>query len=76
MGRIRFQPNPDGSTRLDIRISYNPVAGGLGHAVAALFGADPKTQMDEDLLRMKTLIETGVPPHDAARKEEAGTYTH
>jgi len=56
-------------------MSYNPVAGGLGHAVAALFGADPKGEMDADLVRMKSMIETGVPPHDAARKIEAG-YTH
>jgi len=35
--------------------------------VAALFGADPKSEMDSDLLRMKTIIETGRVPHDAAR---------
>jgi uncharacterized membrane protein len=39
----------------------------LGHAVAALFGADPKAEMDEDLMRMKSLIETGTRPHDAAQ---------
>jgi uncharacterized membrane protein len=58
---------------VDIRLSYNPVAGGMGHAVAAMFGADPKTQMDEDLARMKTLIETGRPPHDAARRDESAS---
>ncbi len=73
-GRVRFERNPDGSTRLDIRMSYNPVAGGLGHAVASLFGADPKTEMDDDLARMKTMIETGLPPHDAARKDQTGIY--
>jgi hypothetical protein len=35
--------------------------------VASLFGADPKRLMDDDLARMKTLIETGNPPHDAAQ---------
>jgi hypothetical protein len=35
--------------------------------VATLFGADPKAEMDADLLRMKTMIETGRRPHDAAR---------
>ena len=74
-GIVRFEPNPDGTTRVDIRMSYNPVAGGLGHAVASLFGADPKSEMDADLVRMKSMIETGVPPHDAARRSEAG-YTH
>jgi uncharacterized membrane protein len=69
-GIVRFESNADGRTRVDIRLSYNPLAGGLGHAVAAMFGADPKTQMDEDLARMKTLIETGRPPHDSARRDE------
>jgi uncharacterized membrane protein len=56
-------------------MSYNPVAGALGHAVAALFSADPKSQMDQDLSRMKTMLETGIPSHDAAVKGEI-TYTH
>jgi hypothetical protein len=44
--------------------------------VAALFRADPKSEMNEDLMRMKSLIETGMPPHDAARKDERIAYTH
>jgi uncharacterized membrane protein len=75
-GIVRFQPNADGTTRLEIRLSYNPVVGGLGHAIASLFGADPKSHMDEDLMRMKSMIETGVQPHDAARKDEGGAYIH
>ena len=47
-------------------LGYVQVAA-FGHAVAALFGADPKREMDEDLLRMKTIIETGRSAHDAAR---------
>ena len=66
-GVIRFQENPDGSTRVDIRLSYNPPAGAVGHAVAALFGADPRSQMDADLARVKTAIETKNPPRDAAQ---------
>jgi uncharacterized membrane protein len=65
---VRFDRNADRTTRVQIRMSYNPPAGGLGHAAAWLFGADPRTQMDADLARMKTLIETGIPPHDAAQK--------
>jgi hypothetical protein len=37
--------------------------------VASLFGADPKSEIDADLLRMKTMIEGGLPPYDAARKQ-------
>lgn len=65
-GVVRFDPNPDGTTRVEIKMSYNPPAGALGHVVATLFGADPKSEMDADLARMKSLIETGIRPHDAA----------
>jgi uncharacterized membrane protein len=67
-GIIRFLSNPDGSTTVNIRLSYNPAIGGVGHIVASLFGADPKSQMDEDLVRMKSFIETGKLPSDAARQ--------
>src|SRR5262245_56636412 len=63
----RFEPNDGVSTRVTIRMSYNPPAGAIGHAIAKVFGANPKREMDQDLLRMKTMIETGRPPHDAAQ---------
>jgi uncharacterized membrane protein len=66
-GVIHFESNPDNSTRVHVRLSYRPPAGAAGHVIAKLFGADPKQQMDADLLRMKTFIETGIPPHDAAQ---------
>ena len=55
-GTVRFVP-VDGGTRVEVRLSYNPPLGALGHAVAALLGADPKKQLDEDLLRLKSLLE-------------------
>lgn len=58
-GIIHFDPNPDGSTRVDIRMSYNPPAGAIGHAVAAFLHSDLKTALDEDLVRLKSLIEEG-----------------
>lgn len=58
-GLVRFEPQPDGSTRLDIRMSYNPVAGALGHLVALLSGSDPKHAMDAELIRFKSLLEHG-----------------
>jgi uncharacterized membrane protein len=72
-GIVHFYPNPDGTTTVDVKLSYNPVAGALGHAVASLFGADPETEMNQDLLRMKTFIETGKRPHDAAQESRAGS---
>lgn len=59
-GVIHFEPMQGGrATRLDIRLSYNPPAGAVGHAFARLLGADPKKEMDDDLLRFKTLLERG-----------------
>jgi uncharacterized membrane protein len=66
-GGVRFEPANGGGTRITVQLRYFPPAGEFGHAIAALFGADPKTEMDADLLRMKTMIETGRAPHDAAR---------
>lgn len=70
-GIIRFQPTEDGGTRADIRLSYNPPAGVAGHLVASLFGADPKSQLDAGLMRMKSFIETGNVPSDAAAQTGA-----
>jgi uncharacterized membrane protein len=70
-GLIRFASNPDGTTRIDIRLTYNPVAGGLGHLIAGLFGADPKSEIDADLVRMKTMLESGVRPQDGAHESAA-----
>jgi uncharacterized membrane protein len=75
-GTVQFRSRSDGTTRLDIKMSYNPLAGGLGHAVASLFGADPKRQMDQDLMRMKSMIETGLPPHDAPGGDAREAYIH
>ncbi|MGH7482310.1 MAG: SRPBCC family protein [Longimicrobiales bacterium] len=66
-GTIQFERLGDRSTRVQIRMSYNPVAGVVGHAVAALLERDPKHQMDDDVARLKTAIEAGKPPRDAAR---------
>lgn len=67
-GRVRFQPE-NGGTVVDIKMTYDPVAGALGHALARLLGADPKRQMDDDLMRLKTYVETGIAPHDAAARQ-------
>ena len=53
-GTIKLDSTGDGTTRVHIRMSYNPPAGALGHVVAKLFGADPKSEMDEDLMRLKS----------------------
>jgi uncharacterized membrane protein len=58
-GEVKFTREPDGATRVDIRMSYMPPAGVFGHALASLFGADPKSEMTDDLMRLKSLMEIG-----------------
>jgi len=58
-GIVRFQPNEHGGTRVDIRMTYNPPAGAIGHGIASLFGADSRHAMNDDLVRFKSLIESG-----------------
>jgi uncharacterized membrane protein len=67
-GMVRFEPHPRGGTSVHIRLAYLPPAGELGHVVARLLGADPKHEMDDDLMRMKAFIETGHVPRDAAQR--------
>ena len=55
-GEVRFTPS-NGGTRVELRICYSPPAGELGEAVAELLGDDPRTQMNHDLNRVKTLLE-------------------
>jgi uncharacterized membrane protein len=57
-GTVRFEDR-DGATRLTVRLSYRPPAGALGNGLAALFGKDPKRALDDDLARLKSLLEQG-----------------
>jgi uncharacterized membrane protein len=71
LGIVRFEPDAQGGTRLDVKMSYLPPAGAVGHVVAKLFGADPCSEIIADVLRMKSFIETGHQPHDAAERQRA-----
>ena len=68
-GTIQLTRTGAASTRLDVTLSYTPVAGAAGHAIATLFRRDPKHQLEDDLARLKTTIETGRPPQDAAVRD-------
>jgi uncharacterized membrane protein len=58
-GQVRFHSSGQDSTQVNVNMSYSPPAGVAGAAVAALFGKDPKSEMDADLARMKSLLEEG-----------------
>ncbi len=72
-GIVRFEPALGGrATRVDVHLCYNPIVGYLGHGIASLFGVDAKTSLDQDLLRMKSLLEEGkaTAHHEEIRREE------
>jgi len=80
-GTVHFAPADDGhATRIEVDLGYTPVAGYLGHGVAVLFGVDPKKLLDDDLLRVKSLLEEGkarAHGHQVTRKDfSAETTTH
>jgi hypothetical protein len=49
-------------------MDYRPIGGSLGHLVAGPFSRDPKSEIDDDLMRLKTYIEKAKVPHDAVSK--------
>jgi len=58
-GVVRFAPEGDG-TRIDLRFCYNPPGGRAGRALGEFFGADPRARANEDLARLKALLESTV----------------
>lgn len=57
-GLLRLQPT-DGGTRVDVRMSYAPPPGVRGRPAAELLGPNPRRQLNDDLARMKVLLDSG-----------------
>lgn len=59
-GAVRFVPAPDGvSTEVHVALTYDIPGGPVGKAVAKYFGEEPHQQLDDDLRRLKQVLETG-----------------
>lgn len=59
-GSVHFKETEDGrGTEIKIALQYNPPGGTFGAIFARLFGEEPSQQIEEDLHRMKQLMETG-----------------
>jgi uncharacterized membrane protein len=59
-GKVFFVPAPDGvSTEVHVVMAYDLPGGELGKAVAKYFGEEPNQQLDDDLRRLKQVLETG-----------------
>jgi uncharacterized membrane protein len=74
-GVVCFEDRGDGTTLLHVSMRYQPPAGALGAGLLRLAGSDPKHRLDDDLMRVKTFLETGRAPYDAAARanERAST---
>jgi uncharacterized membrane protein len=59
-GTVRFELAPDGqSTEVHVLLTYDIPGGSLGKTVAKYFGEEPHQQLDDDLRRLKQVLETG-----------------
>ncbi len=75
-GSIELEPYR-GGTRATVRMSYSPPGGKLGHGLASLIGSDPKSQMDDDLERMKSIIERGdAHRHGSSHDKHGSRFLH
>lgn len=72
-GRVRFEPAGSG-THVSVHMTYRPPAGLLGDAVTNLFNGNPKHQLEEDLMRMKTYIEGSAPAKGVNIADEQVIY--
>lgn len=60
-GSVSFAKAADGGTEVKVAMEYEPPGGVLGAAFAKFFGENPQQQLEEDLNRLKHLMETGTP---------------
>ncbi|MEU6095119.1 SRPBCC family protein [Streptomyces sp. NPDC047079] len=59
-GSVQFADAPGGrGTELRVRLTYEPRAGRVGTAFAKLLGEHPEQQVNDDLRRLKQVLETG-----------------
>jgi uncharacterized membrane protein len=59
-GIVRFTPAPRGrGTEVAVELAYTPPGGTLGARAARLVGRAPEQELQEDLRRLKRLMETG-----------------
>lgn len=67
-GRARFVALGDTSAQVQLDLTYNPPGGVISHSAARVAGYDPKSLLDDVLMRAKSYLETGKQPHDAAEE--------
>src|SRR5688500_17636004 len=59
-GAVHFTPATGGrGTEVKVHLRYDPPAGKFGATVSRILGEDPAVNVEEDLRRLKMLVETG-----------------
>jgi uncharacterized membrane protein len=58
-GSVHFSGVPGRGTEVKVVLRYDPPAGKMGAQVSRLLGEDPARNVQEDLRRLKMLLETG-----------------
>jgi uncharacterized membrane protein len=59
-GSVHFDPTPDGTgTVISVSLKYDPPGGTVGAGIARLFGENPEQQIEQDLHRLKQVLESG-----------------
>jgi uncharacterized membrane protein len=58
-GEVHFERLGERQTRVSLHMAYEPPSGALGHAVSGFLLGNPKRLIDQDLLRLKSLLEEG-----------------
>ncbi len=76
-GSALFEPVRNG-TRVTVRLDLRSPAGAAAAVPTLAPGGDPERELREDLIRMKSFIESGVVPHHEARPSapESGQLLH
>ena len=75
-GSVWFTPIPGSmGTIVRVELKYLPPAGKTGDFVAGLFGGNAESVIEEDLTRMKSLLETGRLPEDQDKPGPAKRVT-
>lgn len=76
-GSVTFTPAPGSrGTEVSVELDYAPPGGPLGPLVAKLFGEEPDTQLNDDLRRLKQVIETGEVVRSEASPAGASLVQH
>jgi uncharacterized membrane protein len=59
-GAVRFRPAPGGrGTEVRLDVEYDPPGSAVGRSIAVLFGSATEYRVDEDLRRLKQILEAG-----------------